>query len=64
MGELLTTLPGGSSGGEDGSGANPRPGRVPEQELSDPRNLFSMAAELCIVFGKNFPGTSVLGRGA
>ena len=44
-------------------GANPRPNKVPEQELSDPRNLFSMAAELCIVFGKIFRGTFVLGRG-
>ena len=49
MGKLLTTHPGGSDGDEDGSGANPRLGRVPKQELFDP-NLFSMAAELCIVF--------------
>ena len=46
MGKLLTTHPGGSDGDEDGSGADPRPGRMPEQEQSDPRNLSAMAAEL------------------
>ena len=37
-------------------GADPRPGRVPEQEQSDPRNLSAMAVELCIVFGKILRG--------
>ena len=32
--------------------ADPRPGRVPEQDLLNPQNLSAMAAELCIVFGK------------
>ena len=31
---------------------DPRPGRVPEQDLQNPRNLSAMAAEPCIVFGK------------
>ena len=35
-------------------GANPRPDRVPKQELSNPWSLFTMAAELCIVFVKIF----------
>ena len=39
MGELLKTHPGGSDGDEDGSGANPRPGKVSEQEQSDPPKL-------------------------
>ena len=36
--------------------ADPRHGRVPEQEQSDPRNLSAMAVELCIVFGKIYRG--------
>ena len=40
-------------------GADPRPGRVPEQEQSDPRNLSAMAAELCIVFWENPSGVRV-----
>ena len=63
MGELLTTHPGGSDGDEDGFRGNPHPGRVPEQEQSDPRNLSTMAAELYIVFGKILRGLGFLGRG-
>ena len=33
-----------------------RPGKVPEQDLLNPRNLSTMAAELCIVFGKILGG--------
>ena len=43
--------------------ANPCPGRVPEQEQPDPRNLSAMAAELCIVFGKILRGLGFLRRG-
>ena len=43
-------------------GADPRPGRVPEQEQSDPRNLSAMAAELCIVFGKILRGLGFFHR--
>ena len=37
---------------EMAAAVDPRPGRVPEQDLLNPRNLSAMAAELCIVFGK------------
>ena len=43
-------------------GADPPPGRVPEQEQSDPRNLLAMAAELCIVFGKILRGLGFFHR--
>ena len=44
-------------------GATPRPGKVPEQEQSGPRNLSVMAAELCIVFGKIFWGLGFFSSG-
>ena len=44
-------------------GANPRPGRVPEQEQSDSRSLSAMVAELCIVFGKILWGLGFFRRG-
>ena len=43
--------------------ADPRPGRVPEEEQSDPQNLSVTAAELCIVFEKILRGLGFLHRG-
>ena len=43
---------------------DPRPGRVPEQDLLNPRNLSAMTAELCIVFGKILRGVRVFPSGA
>ena len=39
------------------SGVDPRPGRVPEQEQSDPRNLSVMAVELYCVSAKILRGS-------
>ena len=50
-------------GDDDGDdlASNPRPGRVPEQELMNPELGFLVSAELCIVFGKILRGFSVSG---
>ena len=44
---------GGSNGNEDGSGAIPNPGRVPEQKLLYPELWFLVAAVLRCVSGEN-----------
>ena len=48
---------------EMASAVDPRPGKVPEQDLLNLRNLSEMAAELCIVFGKILRGLGFLRRG-
>ena len=63
MGELLTTHPEAAVAVKMALGADPRPGRVPEQEQSDPQNLSAMAMELCIVFGKILRGLGFFRRG-
>ena len=53
-------------GGGDGDGGdlpfNPRPGRVPEQELLLTKLGFEEAAALCIFSGKTIGALAVLGR--
>ena len=61
MGELLTTHPGGSGSGEDGSGANPRPGRVPEQAIWPPKFVGDGGGALYRIW-ENPRGLGYLGR--
>ena len=66
MGELLTNHHGveveAAWSMEMAPGVNPRPGRVPEQELLTPELGFWMAAELGSFSGKFLRGFSFLGH--
>ena len=44
-------------------GVDPRPGRVPEQDQSVPRNLVSLTMALCTVFCKILRGVRVFSTG-